>query len=52
MQLDRKNYMLACYLIELALVDYSMIKYPGNTVAAASVYLVNKILRAHPSWSE
>jgi len=42
---------LAQYLLELALVDYSMIQYPPSTLAAAAVLLSSKLLRRQPAWS-
>jgi len=41
---------LAQYLLEMALPDYSMLKYSASLRAAASVFLSNKLLRQHPSW--
>jgi len=41
---------LALYMLELALVDYNMIKYSPSHLAAAAVLLSNKLLRRRPSW--
>jgi len=41
---------LCQYLLELALVDYKMLKYPPSHQAAAAILLSNKLLRK-PSWS-
>jgi cyclin B len=41
---------LAQYLLELTLVEYSMIKYSPSRLAAASILLSNKLLRRQPSW--
>ena len=43
--LDEKNYMLSRYLIEMALLDYKMLKYSQSLIASAAIYLVNKIRR-------
>lgn len=45
---DEKNTHLARYLIELSLVEYKMLKYSPSMIAAAAVYLVNKIRRYEP----
>jgi Cyclin len=42
---DEKSFSLARYLLELALIEYKMLKYIPSNMAAASVYLVNKILK-------
>jgi len=41
---------LVQYLLELALLDYRMIRYPPSHLVAAAVLLSNKIERRHPSW--
>jgi cyclin B len=41
---------LAQYLLELALVDYNMLKYTPSRLAAAAILLSNKLLRRQPSW--
>merc|ERR1719174_1687341 len=41
---------LAQYVLELTLVDYSMIKYSPSHLAAAAVLLSNKLLRRQPAW--
>ncbi|CAK78899.1 unnamed protein product (macronuclear) [Paramecium tetraurelia] len=51
-KLDLKNLMLSRYLIELSLLEYSMIQYSNNVLASAAIYLVHKIRRIHPSWSQ
>jgi len=42
---------LAQYLLELALVDYKMLRYTSSHLAAASILLSNKLLR-RPSWTQ
>jgi len=41
---------LAHYLLELTLVDYSMLKHTPSHLAAASILLSNKLLR-RPAWT-
>jgi cyclin B len=41
---------LTQYLLELALVEYKMLKYSPSHLAAASILLSNKLLR-RPSWT-
>lgn len=47
-----KGLWLAKYILELCLVDYKMLKYEPNMLAAAGLYLSNKILRKSQSWNE
>lgn len=42
---------LAQYMLELALVDYKMIRHPPSHQAAAAVLLSNKLLRRQPAWT-
>lgn len=42
---------LTRYLLELTLVDYSMLRYMPSHLAAAAVWLSNRLLRRRPSWS-
>lgn len=49
---DEKNYMMCRYLIEIALLDYSMLKYKPSIITCAAIYLVNKIRKRFPAWSE
>jgi len=48
---DEKNFNLARYLLELALVDYKMIKYLPSNLACSAIYLVNKIHKRE-GWSD
>ena len=50
--MEEKNYFLCRYLIEIALLDYSMLKYKPSLIACAAIYLVNKIRKRMPAWSE
>lgn len=47
-----KGFFLAKYILELCLVDYKMLKYQPNLLAAAGLYLSNKILKKNSAWSE
>jgi hypothetical protein len=40
------------YLAELSLLELRMIRYPPSHLAAATVFLSNKLLKQHPSWSQ
>ncbi|KAM3129512.1 cell division [Paramecium bursaria] len=50
-QLDTKNKYLAQYILELALVDYRFSFYKPSQLAASAIYLVNKIRKQTPSFS-
>lgn len=47
-----KGFFLAKYILELCLVDYKMLKYEPNILAASGLYLSNKILKKNQSWNE
>ncbi|KAM3130161.1 hypothetical protein pb186bvf_017764 [Paramecium bursaria] len=51
-KLDFKNFMLARYMIELSALEYSTNQFNSNVVASAAIYLVHKIRKVHPSWSQ
>ena len=42
-RLAERNFAMARYLSELALVEYHMLKYPPSVIAGAAVYLSVKI---------
>lgn len=44
--------MLARYLSELALVDYSMLCFTPKEVAAASIFISRQVMKLNPAWSE
>eukprot|EP01017_Pseudomicrothorax_dubius_P039063 TRINITY_DN5946_c0_g1_i2.p1 TRINITY_DN5946_c0_g1~~TRINITY_DN5946_c0_g1_i2.p1 ORF type:complete len:303 (-),score=58.52 TRINITY_DN5946_c0_g1_i2:158-1066(-) len=48
---DEKTRFMAWYLIELALAEYKMLKHPASTLAAASIFLANKIFR-RDAWND
>jgi len=43
---------LASYILELGLVEYRMLQFEPSRVAAAAVYLSNRLLRLRPVWPE
>jgi cyclin B len=42
-KMEMRNLMLARYLIELGILEYTMLKFEKNMIAASAIYLVNKI---------
>ena len=50
-QADEKTTLLAHYLIDLALIEYKMLRYAPSNIAVAALYLACKILRKE-AWSE
>jgi cyclin B len=48
---DRGSH-LARYLIELALVEYKMLRYNPSLLAASAIYLTHKILKKPNAWPE
>jgi len=44
--------MMARYLLELALVEYSMLKYAPSNLAASSLYLSSKIFKLPNVWNK
>lgn len=49
-QADEPRKMLARYLMELTLVDVKFLRYQPSHLAAAALFLANKLHRKHPSW--
>lgn len=49
---SEQHFTLVRYLLELSLVDYKMLKYKNSMIAAASMYLMHKIKKIEPEWSE
>ena len=49
--IEEKGMLLARYLLELALVEYKMLKHIPSNLACSSIYLVNKILKKE-GWPE
>ena len=43
---------MARYLLELALVEYSMLKYSPANVAASAIYLAAKIFKVKNFWND
>lgn len=50
MFMDSLAFSLANYILELSLVDYKMLKYPPSHIAAASIYLTNKLYNSEAAW--
>ncbi len=48
---DDRSFNLARYLIELASIEYKMMKYTPSNLACSAIYLVNK-LQKKEGWSE
>jgi hypothetical protein len=44
--------MLGRYILEIALIEYKMLKYTPSIIASAALYIVLKIKRKIPAWSE
>lgn len=49
-ELGEKNYFLARYLLEIVLLEYKLIGCPASLIAAATIYLVNKIRKRSIAW--
>jgi hypothetical protein len=47
---DEFTFNLSRYLIELALVDYKMLKYSPSMLAAGALFLSNKIFKKEVAW--
>ena len=52
MSADAKTYMMARYLLELALVEYSLLKYSPSNTAASAMYLAAKIFKLKDIWNQ
>ncbi|KAF3789689.1 Cyclin-B2-1 [Nymphaea thermarum] len=50
-QSEKKIEYLSCYLSELSLVDYGMLKYRPSMVAAAAVYSAQCMVKGFKCWS-
>ena len=58
---DKQFQLLASFVCECALPDYSMLKYPGSLMAASAVYVAmktlgkgewNNVMEAHTRYTE
>ena len=47
---DKKLFYLSQFILELTLIEYSMIKYIPSLRASSAVFLGRKILKMQPSW--
>ncbi|KAG7540244.1 Cyclin-like [Arabidopsis thaliana x Arabidopsis arenosa] len=50
-QSDKKLEILASFLIELALVDYEMVRYPPSLLAATAVYTAQCTIHGFSEWN-
>ena len=48
LNVSKKCYFLSRYLIELALIEYQMLKYSYRNIAASALYLACKVMRITP----
>ena len=51
-KLEPKNFCLAQYVLEMSLLDLKFTKYTPSMMAASSIYLINKIRKRTPAWSD
>ena len=51
LSMNEKAYMMARYLLELALVEYSFLKYTPSNIAASAAYLAAKIFKMKTTWN-
>jgi G2/mitotic-specific cyclin-B, other len=49
-QADKDSSHLANYLVELALVDYGMLRFPGSLLAASAVYVTHRCMGKADLW--
>ncbi len=47
---DANTFYLASYLLELATLEYRMLKFKPSLTAAAALRLAHALLKQHPSW--
>ncbi len=48
---ERMSFFLAQFLLELALIDYNMLKYSSSLLAASALNFARKYLKVDPNWS-
>lgn len=51
-ELSQDDFFIAQYLIEIALLDYKLLKYSPSLTAASSVYLTNKLTNKSKIWPD
>lgn len=51
-KLEPKNFCLAQYVLEMSLLDLKFAKYSPSILAASAIYLINKIRKRSPAWSD
>lgn len=49
---DEKKISLGHYILELALMDTKFLKYRNSLIAAATIYLVNKVKKVEQPWPD
>ena len=52
LNMNEKAYMMARYLLELSLVEYSFLKYTPSNIAASAAYLAAKIFKMKTTWNQ
>ena len=50
--LEPKNFHLAQYVLELALLQSKFLNYAPSLIASASIYLIKKIRKSESSWND
>lgn len=50
--LNQKSLDISKYLIELAFLEYKMLKYPSSLLACSALFLTMKINKNYPEWPE
>jgi len=50
-EFDTKNFNIARYVLELALIEYKLLKYSPSLLASGVVYLINRINKKH-GWND
>ena len=51
-KLEPKNFCLAQYVLEMSLLDLKFAKYHPSMLASSAIYLINKIRKRNPAWSD
>lgn len=50
--MDMKNFYLAQYVLELAMLDVKFLEYKPSLLGSAAIYLINKIRKRSESWPD
>lgn len=51
-EMNEKNLHLTQYIMELAMLDMSFLKYKPSLLAASGIYLINKIRKVEEIWPD